>query len=432
MMFSRQVLCTVFILIVCAANLARSRTFDQIIAYVNDEVITNWELENLVRQRALELSQIHHFSKREANEQAQQERHELLDRLIRQMLLVETALTLKVEITDEELEIYIKTFKQRAQIKTQEEFVKQLKAEGFTWPAFREQSKRNLMAERLLEGRIFPRLQVRDSDVLTFFEENRDRFTTKSDNLKLRHILIAFKPSEADRQEALEKADAALQAAKGGADFEELANRNSKGARKDLEPGSAIELTLDKIDKLPKPFRESLPALNENDISEPIEDKNEIYIFKVERKTAQIVEFRYLVIRLAVGEEAIRAAQERADLVYQKLIQGEDFNTLASRYSDDTLTKANDGDLGSHSLNELTPETRKVVEKLEVGQFQAPVRMKFGLHIFKVDSRTPPELSDVEKNQIRSMLRQQKFEEEWKAYTDMLLENAYVKIKPLD
>ena len=324
--------------------------FDQIIAYVNDEVITNWELENLVKQRALELSQIHHFSKREANEQAQQERHELLDRLIRQMLLVETALTLKVEITDEELEIYIKTFKQRAQIKTQEEFVKQLKAEGFTWPAFREQSKRNLMAERLLEGRIFPRLQVRDSDVLTFFEENRDRFTTKSDNLKLRHILIAFKPSEADRQEALEKADAALQAAKGGADFEELAKRYSKGPRKDLEPGSAIELTLDKIDKLPKPFRESLPALNENDISEPIEDKNEIYIFKVERKTAQIVEFRYLVIRLAVGEEALRAAQERADLVYQKLIQGEDFNTLASRYSDDTLTRANDGDLGSHSL----------------------------------------------------------------------------------
>ena len=244
--------------------------------------------------------------------------------------------------------------------------------------------------------------------------------------------MIAFKPSEADRQEALEKADAALQAAKGGADFEELAKRYSKGPRKDLEPGSAIELTLDKIDKLPKPFRESLPALNENDISEPIEDKNEIYIFKVERKTAQIVEFRYLVIRLAVGEEALRAAQERADLVYQKLIQGEDFNTLASRYSDDTLTRANDGDLGSHSLNELTPETRKVVEKLEVGQFQAPVRMKFGLHIFKVDSRTPPELSDVEKNQIRSMLRQQKFEEEWKAYTDMLLENAYVKIKPLD
>ena len=434
MMLSRQIFRIVFIsiLIVCTVDSARSRTFDQIIAYVNDEVITNWELENLVKQRALELIQIHNFSKREAAEKARQERHELLDRLIRQMLLVETALTLKVEITNEELEMHIKTFKQRAKIETQEEFVKQLKEEGYTLTGFREQSKRNLMAERLLERRIFPRLQVRDSDVLKFFEENRDRFTTKTDNLQLRHILIAFKPSEADREEALKKAEVAFQAAKDGADFEALAKRYTKGQHGDLKPGPAIELTIDDVDTLPKPFRESLQMLNENDIGDPVEDKNEIFIFKIERKTVQTVEFRYLVIRLTVGEEAIQAAQERADLVYQKLIQGEDFNALASRYSDDTQTKANGGDLGSHSINKLAPETRNVVEKLEVGEFQAPAKMKFGFQIFKVDARTPPELNDVEKDQIRSMLRQQKFEEEWKVYTDMLLGNAYVKIKPLD
>ena len=433
-MFASKIFRIVFIFttIVCAAEFARARTFDQIIAYVNDEVITSWELENLIKQRALELNQIHNFSKREAADKAQQERHELLDRLIRQMLLVETALTLKVEVTDEELELYIKGFKDRAKIETHEEFVKQLKAEGFTESAFREQSKRNLMAERLLERRIFPRLQVRDSDVLTFFEENRGRFTTKPDNLQLRHILIALEPSDADREEALEKAKVAFQAAKDDADFEALAKRYFKGQRERLQPGAAIELTLDDIDKLPKPFRESIPTLNENDISNPVEGENEIYIFKVERKSSQTVRFRYLVIRLVAGEEAIQAAQERADLVYQKLLQDEDFNDLAVRYSDDTLTKANGGDLGSHSLSELTPETRNVVEKLEVGQFHAPVRMKFGFHIFKVDSRTSPELSDAEKNQIRSMLRQQKFEEEWKTYTDMLLENAYVKIKPLD
>ena len=437
MIFSKCVSRAVFIsiLVVCefAVDFAESRTFDQIIAYVNDEVITNWELENLVRQRALELNQIHNFSKREAAEKAQQERRELLDRLIRQMLLVETALTLKVEITDEELEVYIKTFKERANIETHEEFVKQLKAEGFTEPAFREQSKRNLMAERLLERRIFPRLQVRDSDVTKFFEENRNRFTTKSDNLQLRHILIAFKPSQADRKAALEKAEVAFQAAKDGADFETLAERYSmREARNDLHPGTVIKLTLDEVEGLPRPFRESLPMLNENEISQPVEGENEIYIFKVERKTGQTVDFRYLVIKMIVGEEAIQTAQERADLVYQKLIQGEDFNALATRYSDDSLTKANGGDLGSHSLNELSPETRDAVEKLEVGQFQSPVSMQFGIHIFKVERRTPPELSVVEKEQIRSMLRQQKFQEEWESYTDMLLENAYVKIKPLD
>ncbi|MDE0300244.1 MAG: peptidylprolyl isomerase [Candidatus Poribacteria bacterium] len=435
-MFSRQVCCAVFIsiLMVCAANLAISRTFDQIVAYVNDEVITYWELENLVRQRALELSQIHNFSKREAAEKAQQERSELLDRLIRQMLLVETALTLKVEITNEELETHIKTFKQRAKIETQEEFVKQLKAEGLTVPAFREQSKRNLMAERLLERRIFPRLQVRDSDVLEYFEQNRDRFTTKADILQLRHILVAFKPSEADRKEAFKMAEVAHRSAKEGADFEALAKQYSRarGARGNLKPGPALELSLDEIDKLPKPFRDSLRTLTENEIGDPVEDENDIYIIKVERKTGQTIKFRYLAIKLTVGEEGIQSAQERADLVYQKLLQGEDFNSLASRYSDDIQTRANGGDLGSHSLNELTAETQSAVERLEIGEFQAPVKMRFGFHIFKVDSRSRPELNDAERNQIRSMLRQQKFEEEWKSYTDMLLENAYVKIKSLD
>ena len=96
--------------------------------------------------------------------------------------------------------------------------------------------------------------------------------------------MLRFKPSEADREEALKKVEAAFQAAKDGADFEALAKRYSKGQRGDLKPGPAIELTIDEVDKLPKPFRESLQMLNENDIGDPVEDKNEIFIFKIERK----------------------------------------------------------------------------------------------------------------------------------------------------
>ena len=433
-MFSKRVfrIVTIVMSVVCAVDVAESRTFDRIIAYVNDEVITNWELENLVKQRALELTQIHRFSEREATEKAKQERPDLLDRLIRQMLLVETALTLKVEVTNQELEMYIQAFKDRAQIKTEAEFIKQLKTEGFTLAAFRKQSKRNLMAERLLEVRIFPKLQVRDSDVVTFFEGNRDQFTTKSDNVKLSHILIAFKPTEVDQQAALERANAAFQEAKEGADFEALGKRYSERIGKKSNAGALIELPPNEIEKLSKPFRTALSTLAAGEVSEPIEDNHEIYIFKVERKTDQTVEFRYLIIRPEVSEGTTELGQERAELVYQKLNQGEDFNTLATQYSDDTETREKGGDLGSRSLNELTPETRKIVEGLDAGQYHKPVKMKYGFHIVKVDSRTPPELSDIEKNQIRSILRQRKFEEEWNSYTDMLLENAYVKIKPLE
>ncbi len=432
-MMSRSILCltTILISVLCVSDVVESRTFDKIIAYVNDEVITNWELENIVKQRALELNQIHHFSEREAVEKARKERPELLDRLIRQMLLVETALTLKIEITKQELNLYEESFKERAQIKTEEEFTKQLKSEGFTLAAFREKSKRNLMAERLLEMRIFPKLQVRNRDVLAFFAENRGQFTTKSDSINLRHILIAPKPTEAEWASALGSANTVVQRAEAGEDFEALATLHADKEEAESNDGSAIELPLKEIDKLSKPFR-ALATLAEGEVSQPIQDNQVVHVLKVERKTDQAITFRHLIIRPNISEDSARETQKRATFVYQKLKQNEDFKTLAIRYSDDSETSASGGNLGTRLLNELTPEIRKIVEGLDAGQYHEPVKMGQAIHIFKVDSRIPPELNDLEKNQIRAILRQQKFQEEWTAYTDLLLENAYVKIKPLD
>ncbi|MBI1928903.1 peptidylprolyl isomerase [Candidatus Poribacteria bacterium] len=413
-------------------NWATARTYDQIIAYVNDEVITQRELDEIVNQRALELQQVYRFSEREAREKAKGERPELLDRVIRQMLLVETALTLKIEVTTAELEQYVQDFKDKSKIKTDEEFVKQLKKEGFTPAAFREQAKRNLMAERLVMQRILPKLQVRDADVMRFFEENRAQFTTKTDEVHLRHIFIAFKPTEADRQMALQRIDSILQEAKSGVDFEELARRYSQNNNPQSQVGTLIELPNADVGKLSDTFRTALSALNTGEISEPIDGVDGLYLFKVERKDDQTIAFRYLVSPLKPGEDAIQDTYNRANEILQKLDRGEDFSLLAQRYSDDTETKANGGALGTRSLNELNPETRKIIEGLSVGQHTPPVKTTYGLHIFTIESRTTPELTEAEKEQIRVLLREQKFQEEWQTYTDLLREQAFIKIKPLE
>ena len=158
--------CALMLLIIhFGINPAAARRFDQIIAYVNEDVITKWELDSVVKQKALELQQIYRFSEREAMQKAEQERAALLDQLIRQMLLVETALTLKIEITEAEVEQYLQNFKNQYKIKTEKELAQALKKEGYTLMSFREQAKRNLMAERLVMQRILPRLQIRDSDM---------------------------------------------------------------------------------------------------------------------------------------------------------------------------------------------------------------------------------------------------------------------------
>jgi len=60
-----------------------ARTFDKIVAYVNDDVVTKREIDILVKQRAMELQQVYRFSEREALAEAERQRSELIDRLIR-------------------------------------------------------------------------------------------------------------------------------------------------------------------------------------------------------------------------------------------------------------------------------------------------------------------------------------------------------------
>jgi peptidyl-prolyl cis-trans isomerase SurA len=423
----------VIALLIClAGDIATAKIFDRIIAYVNNEVITQWELENLVRQRAVELQQEHRFSPREAMERATQEREELLDRLIRQLLLVETALTLKIEVTDEEIAHYIETFKQQAQIKTDEEFIKQLKREGLTLISFREQVQRNLMTEKLVMGRIRPKIQIRETDIQKFFEENRSQFSTKADEVQLRRIFIAFKPSEAVRKAALQKANAILQEVKAGKDFQILAQQHTEDEEAKQEAGILIERSLELIKNSPNPFRTVLSTLNASEISDPVENIDGIYLFKVANKTDKKIAFRFFVIPFKPSEEAITKANERADAVSQKLDQGEEFNLLAQQYSDDSETRETGGNLGIRSLNKLSREIRKIIEPLEAGQHTRPVKTLHGLYIYKIDSRAVPELNEIEKEQIRIHLSQKQFQEEWKAYTDLLLENSYIKINPLD
>ena len=423
----------ILLLISSSARSSAARTFDKIIAYVNDDVVTKRELDVLVNQRAMELQQVYRFSEREALNEAERQRSELLDRLIRQMLLLEAALTLKVTVSDVEIEQYIQDFKKRYKIETDEEFKKQLNREGMTLVAFREQSERNLKAEKLVMGRIVPRLQVREREIQEFFEENRDQLPTKTDKVHLRHIFVAFEPNQADRDAASEVVKNALnEITTGSATFEEVARRYTSQENPSSQAGILIEATTEELKRFPKIFQDVLTNLEAGKFSAPVEGNEGLYVFTIAMKTDKMIAFRYLIVPLTPSAAAMQEARERIVEVFKKLENGEDFNAIAAAHSDDTETRDNGGDLGIRSLTELNPKTRTIIEALEPDTYSQPHETESGLHIFKVDERNSPSLSEVEKQQITSILRQQRFQEEWDAYTNKLLENAYIKIELKD
>ena len=421
----------IFSLLYCIVTPSSARIFDRIIAFVNDDVITKRKLDLIVKQRAFELQQIEGYSEREALTIAENERAELLDRLIRQMLLLEAALTLKVQITDAEIEEQIQKVKTQYQITSDEEFNKLLNRDGLTLAAYREQLQRNLMTEKLVIGRILPRLQVRDSDVQKFYEENRDQLPTKADRISLRHIFIAYKPSETEKRAATDVVKQALAEIKADkTQFETVAKRITAKQQPNVKAGALIETTPSEILSFPDEFLTVLAKLKAGEISEPIEAADGIHVFMVETRTDEKISLRHLTVRYEISDETKKVANKRADEIFKQLESGKDFNAIAKEQSDDTETREKGGELGTHSLTALNPKVREVVEPLETGKHSKPFETNTGVYIYKVDERITPKLNEQEKQQIIAILRQQLFEKEWTAYTDSLMENAFVKIKP--
>jgi peptidyl-prolyl cis-trans isomerase C len=102
----------------------------------------------------------------------------------------------------------------------------------------------------------------------------------------------------------------------------------------------------------------------------------------------QEVHARHILIRAAQGDEkASKAAEDKIKAIIVRLKKGEDFEKLAKELTEDPSGKANGGDLGYFSKEQMVPEFSDVAFKLEKGQISEPVKTQFGWHVIKVDDK---------------------------------------------
>jgi peptidyl-prolyl cis-trans isomerase D len=87
------------------------------------------------------------------------------------------------------------------------------------------------------------------------------------------------------------------------------------------------------------------------------------------------------------------AALARAQTLRDEVAKGAKFDDVARRASDDTVSGALGGDLGSGGRGRFIKEFDDAAYRLQPGQLSAPVRTGFGWHIIKVDSRKGDTLS---------------------------------------
>lgn len=115
-----------------------------------------------------------------------------------------------------------------------------------------------------------------------------------------------------------------------------------------------------------------------------------------------------------VKEQKEKEAKEKAESIIKKLDNGEKFNTLAKKYSDDKATSSKGGSIGKFSSTDnLEDSIVQALASLKKGKYtKEPVKTSYGYEIIlKVDEKGKKEKAEIEKD-IRSTIAQDKINED--------------------
>jgi len=136
------------------------------------------------------------------------------------------------------------------------------------------------------------------------------------------------------------------------------------------------------------------------------------------------------VLNVAADE----GAKARADEIRKRTTTGgESFEKLAAEISD-APSKANAGLIGPLSVNDLSPDLRKLVESMKAGDVSEPVRTARGYQLLKLEAITPTNTLTLEKarEQISERVFTDKRKAEFQKYLQKLRSQAIIEWKNED
>jgi peptidyl-prolyl cis-trans isomerase SurA len=178
------------------AQAAEQELLDRVVAVVNDEVITQAELDTFLRPVYEQYSK--EYSGPELAKAMNEVRQKILSQMIEDKLVYQEAVTQGIEIKEEEVEKEFQEFK--AKMEKPEELDTMLEREGLTMKALRERLKKQAMVRQLQDREIRSRVIISPVKVEDFYKNNPDQFRTK-ERARVRSLTV--KKSEETRAKGL-------------------------------------------------------------------------------------------------------------------------------------------------------------------------------------------------------------------------------------
>lgn len=161
--------------------------------------------------------------------------------------------------------------------------------------------------------------------------------------------------------------------------------------------------------------------ISDNDVEEYYEAHKEQYLRKERVKIRQIFFTR-------PEDDSLKSeAETRAEEVFRRIQNGEDFESLAREFSEDPSREFG-GDLGYISRGSMLKEIEDVAFNLETGEVSKPFWSSSGLHIVKLEDRIGSSKTEEARENIKEILFEEAFQSRFEDWVKALREKAYIKI----
>jgi len=280
---SGRVLLTAIILLIASTALAQTKTVDEIVAWVNSDIILRSEFETRKAQIRNDLAEPAPRGRGLQGTQLEQAFNDatkmLLRDLIDETLLLQQAKDMGLN-ADLEVVKTMEQLRQERRLESMDELEKAIVAQGFSVDEFKQNIKTRYLTQQVLQREVYGRVVVTTEEMRKYYDANIKNFDRPA-GIRVREISVYTEnrgPAEIESQK--KKIEEALAAAKKGDNFADLASKYSESqtAQEGGDLGFFVK------GELAKPLEDVASSLDKGQVSDVIPLNGAFMILKVEDK----------------------------------------------------------------------------------------------------------------------------------------------------
>ena len=380
---------------------------DSIVAIVNDRVILKSELDNRLQQIDINnLSRI----------QLSKIKNDILEKLIEESLMNQASDRLGIRVSDIDLQNQIKLIAKREGL-TVLQLKEEIENNGVSYTNYLEILRKNIKRQELLRTQFTNRAYVSEEEINSFIQNNT--LPELSTNIDLQEYVIKDKYKNLNLSQAKILFDSIR--------LEGDENINTRYPDYEIEISVMNDI---QVTKLPDIYQNNLQVLDENNFTKSFHTGKGFTMLKVLKSNMFKDEYKVSHILMKTNPmDDIDKVKENFYKIKKGVLDGNDFSYYAKKYSLDKTSAIKGGTLGWITKEMVVDNFRRVMVSTPTGEISEPFKTQYGWHILYLeDKRTKNMYSDIQRNQVISILKDRKVLVAKKEWLSKLRDQAYIKL----